>query len=205
MESSIPAFAVNTYRIQHELSLIKEKFKVTDGAGNPMLWVVTPSISLKKEFHVYTDEAGSNEVLNIKIHKLIEMAETWDVSEPNSGSSLGTIKSEVLKSMMRPSWQILSANNQLIAEVSENLAGAITGGLVPRKFIANSNETQLAEYDQTYLSLMLQFSMNFEGDTNHVLDRRLGLAAGIVIAHKALTENHKTNNPMAGGFNNQPF
>ena len=39
---------------------------------------------MKKEFHVYADKAATQAVLDIKIHKLMEMTEVWDVTDSNS-------------------------------------------------------------------------------------------------------------------------
>src|ERR1700722_9406845 len=131
-------FTKTKYQIQHELGLLKEKFKVEDESSNVIMWVSTPSFSMKKEFHIYTDEACTQEVLQIKIHKLIEFADTWDVSESDDKTSLGTIKFEALKSLMGSKWQILNPQGQQIAEVAENtkehLENTVAGGLVPRKY-----------------------------------------------------------------------
>ncbi len=186
-------FAQTRYQIQHQLGLLKEKFKVQDETGNPMMWVTTPSISLKKEFHVYSDEAGTQEVLSIKTHKLMEIAETWDVSDPVTQQSIGTIKAEPLKSVVAPNWKILNSSGQEIAVVAENTAerleNTVVGGLVPRKFAVTTNGATLGQYNQSYTGLVMHFDMDFSSDAQHTLDRRLGLAAGVIVANKALTEN----------------
>ena len=61
------------YHISHQLTLTKEKFKIDDGNGNVLLWAETPSFTLKKQFHVFADEAGTQLLLEINIRKALEI------------------------------------------------------------------------------------------------------------------------------------
>lgn len=188
-----------SYLIQHQLALTKEKFKIEDGAGTVLLWAVTPSITLKKEFRVYTDEANTQEVLDIKIHKVLELTEKWDVSEAGGTTLLGSINSEA---HITPKWKIMNAQEQQIAEASEDGKNMIEHDLVGarRKFVVIADGVTVATYDQSYESLMLNFTMDFSQDTQNILGRRLGIALGIVIAHKALLENEHNHNGNLGAI-----
>ncbi|MGD0283982.1 MAG: hypothetical protein ABSB12_00055 [Candidatus Saccharimonadales bacterium] len=192
-------FDRTNYQIQHQLSLTKEKFKITDETGTPLLWAATPRMTLKKEFHVYADEAGSQEVLEIKIHKLMELTEVWDVIDPNGQVVLGAIHAEV---HLTPKWRVLDAQEQQIAEAAEDAKNIVEHALgIPRKYVVTSSGgTVLGTFDQTYTSLTLNFNMDFSQDSQKLLDRRLGIALGIIVANKALTENEHNRGGAMGGI-----
>lgn len=192
-------FDRTNYQIQHQLSLTKEKFKITDEAGMPLLWASTPRMTLKKEFHVYADEVGSQEVLEIKIHKLMELTEVWDVIDPNGQVVLGAIHAEI---HITPKWRVLDAQGQQIAEAAEDAKNIVEHALgVPRKYdVMSSGGTILGTFNQTYTSLTLNFNMDFSQDSQKLLDRRLGIALGIIVANKALGENEHARGGAMGGI-----
>lgn len=187
-------FDQTEYQIKHQLSLVKEKFKITDASGTVLLSASTPMMSLKKSFHVYDDEEGKNEVLKIEQHSLMQLHQTYDVTDAASGELLGQIQYEAMKSLMGSRWKILNPKGEQIAEVAESTQERLGNslfakGLIPRVYTATSDGATLASYNQEFESLTLNFTMDFSGDTEHKLDRRIGVAAGIIAAGKALEES----------------
>lgn len=182
------------YQIKHQLSLVKEKFKIMDSAGNALMAASTPLMSLKKAFHIYSDEEGSSEILKIEQHSLMQLHQIYDITDTTSNQLLGQIQYEALKSFMGSRWKILDPKGQQIAEVAESTEerlgnDLLTKGLIPRVYTVSGDEGTLAIYSQEFESLILKFSMDFSADTQHKLDRRLGIAAGVMAAGKALEES----------------
>jgi hypothetical protein len=182
------------YQIKHQLSLIKEKFKIMDPSGTVLMSVSTPMMTLKKAFNVFDDEDGKNEVLKIEQHSLMQLHQTYDVTDTTNGQLLGQIQYEAMKSFMGSKWKILDTKGEQIAEVAESTQERLGNdflahGLIPRVYTVTGSDTTLATYAQEFQSLILNFTMDFSADTENKLDRRMGIAAGIVAAGKALEES----------------
>jgi len=189
-------FDQTEYEIKHQLNLVKEKFKIMDSSGNVLMSATTPLMSLKKAFHVYADEGDHSEVLKIEQHSLMQLHQTYDVIDTTSGELLGQIQYEAMKSLIGSRWKILDQKGEQIAEVAESTQERLGNdlfakGLIPRVYTATSNGATLATYSQKFESLILEFSMDFNADTEHKLDHRIGVAAGIITAGKALEESRE--------------
>lgn len=187
-------FDDSEFQIKHQLSLVKEKFKIMDSSDNVLMFASTPMMSLKKAFHIYSDEDGKNEVLKIEQHSLMQLHQIYDVTDTASGQLLGQIQYEAMKSLMGSRWKILDPKGEQLAEVVESSQERLGNdlfakGLIPRTYKVTGGDATLATFTQEFESLILNFSMDFSADTEHRLNRRLGIAAGVMAAGKALEES----------------
>ena len=71
--------------------------------------------------------------------KRLRFTETWDVIEPTSQITLGTIQSEL--NMLKPKWQVLDAQGQPIAEAAEDTKSMLEHAVayMPRKYMVTCN------------------------------------------------------------------
>ncbi len=108
----------------------------------------------------------------------------------------------MLKFILHLKWRILDSQDQQIAEAAESGKDIVEHAIgISRTFaVTSSAGATLATFNQTYTSITLNFNMDFSQDSQHLLDLLLGLALGIVVAYKALTENNRDRSRNLGGI-----
>ena len=180
-------FNNNIYHIEEQFNLIKEKFKIQDGADNTLLWVTTPTLALKKEFHLSSDEACTQEVLDIKMHSIVNFSDKWDVTDTSTNTLIGTIKEKI---HLTPKWDVLNDKGEVMASVGEELKDILVGQIgIPKKFNLTHNKGSIiGTYSQEFSMMMLKFDLDFSSDTEILIDRRLGIALGLIILDKMISQ-----------------
>jgi uncharacterized protein YxjI len=183
-------FNNNIYHIEEQFTLIKEKFKIQDGAGNTLLWVTTPTLALKKEFHIFSDEACTQEVLDIKMHGIVNFSDKWDVTDKSTNTLIGTIKQKINLTLK---WELLNDKGEAMANVGEELKDLLVGQIgIPKKFnLTHNNGSIMGTYSQELSMTMLKFDLDFNSDTEILIDRRLGIALGLIIVDKIISQNNQ--------------
>ena len=89
--------------------------------------------------------------------------------------------------MIRDEWQVLDAYDQPMGILLEdNMSRAllrrfILGKLLPQSYDLLINDVVLAEMKQRFHLFRYDLDLDFSMDTNRSLDRRLGIAAAILL------------------------
>ncbi len=88
-----------------------------------------PLLKLKEEFTIYTDETESTPVLTVRSRSIVAINMAHDVIEPKTGDKIGSIRSRGMKSIVRDTWDLLDANDQVVGLMEEE------GNAILRRFI----------------------------------------------------------------------
>jgi len=185
-------------RFGHDTYLLKRKplvflggvFTLIDPFGEVALHVWQEPLKLRATLHAFADADHRHELLTIQARHIVDFSASYDVSETPTGVKLGTLRRRGWQSMTRDSWEILGASEEPIGVIEEDtpqlaLARRLLTNLIPQKFYARSHAVNggiVAEYAQNFNPFHFKMVADFSMDHRRVLDRRLGLAAALLLS-----------------------
>ncbi len=171
------------------LKLVGAAFSVYDQNGVLVLYADQKAFKWKEEIRVYTGENKSVEVLRIMARSIMDFSAAYDVFEGVSNQKIGTLRRAGLKSMVRDEWQILDAQDRQIGKIEEDsMALALirrfidyVSLLVPQKFTLTLGNQTVGQFAHTFNPFSSKIEADFSLHPNALLDRRLALAAGVLL------------------------
>lgn len=142
---------------------------------------------LREDIRVFRDEEQSQEILMIKARQILDFSAAYDVFDSQLQQPVGTLRRKGLRSIVRDSWEVLDPNGQLLGVIEEDnmtralLRRFLLGSLLPQDYDLIINGQRAMDLRQRFHLFRYELEMTFEADSR-VLDRRLGIAAGILLA-----------------------
>jgi len=107
------------------LSFLGRKYHVYAPDGSQVMFLKHPVMKLRSEFTIYTDESESTPLLTVRSRSIVAMNMAHDVIDHATGEKTGSIRSRGLKSIVRDTWDILDANDQVIGLMEEDGAALL--------------------------------------------------------------------------------
>ena len=161
-------------------------FRVYDPSGNLALFASLKAFKLKEDITVHPDESKSSDLLSIKARKIIDFSSAYDVVDPATGQKIGALKRKGWKSMIKDEWVIMDATDNDIGIIQEdNWALAIirrfATNLIPQSFHGEVGGVMVFKFKQHFNPFVQKMTLDFTPDTSGKLDRRLGVAAAILL------------------------
>lgn len=187
---TLDLFAHPQYMIRRKVfKLFGGAFHVFDDAGNVVLYSRMKAFKLKEDIRLYASEAMEEELLIISARQMLDIAATYDVIDPAVDAKVGALRRKGLKSMFRDEWHILDENDEQIGMIQEDSTGLavlrrvidLAKLVLPQKFTVTIDGTQVAEFRQQFNPFIFRMDVDFTPDQQAALDRRLGLAAAVLI------------------------
>lgn len=161
-------------------------FYIYGDAGELVLYSRLKAFKLREDIRLYTGTDMQEEVLTIKARQIIDFSATYDVFDPKTATKIGGLRRKGLKSMLKDEWIFLNTGDQEIGLIKEDslLLALIRRGLtnlVPQKYHGQINGIPVCTFKQNFNPFVLKLAVDFSQDGNNILDRRLGLAAAVLI------------------------
>jgi len=194
-ERQVPVIATGSGRFQHSSYLLRRKvfsflgasFHVFDPLGSVVFFSRQKAFKLREDIRIYADETMSGEVLSIQARQIMDFSAAYDVFDPVLNVKVGVLRRKGFSSILRDAWHVLDAEDREIGQIQEdNMALALIrrflSDLIPQRFSLKIGDAVVAEYRQRFNPFIFKLEMDFSADTGGLLDRRLGLAAGILLA-----------------------
>lgn len=185
-------FAQTTYSIRRKvLKLVGGAFHVLDASGNVIGYSKMKAFTLREDIRVYTGEDQSTELLTIAARQIIDFSAAYDVRDARTGMKIGALKRKGLKSMLRDHWIVMGPNDEELGEIIEDsqglaivrrLLGELGSLIAPQQYHFEVRGRTVATGKQNRNPFVYKIAMDFSQDPEDVLDRRLGLAAGLLMA-----------------------
>jgi hypothetical protein len=182
-------------RFGHQTYLVRRKvFKIFGGAfhiydptGQVTFYSKLKAFKLKEDIRLYTGEDMQTEVLVIQARSVLDIAATYDVYDSATNEKVGALKRKGLKSILKDEWIFLDPDDREIGLVKEDsLALALVRrfliNIFPQTFVAEMNGTPVCVMKQRFNPFILKLEVDFSPDVNRQLDRRLGIAAAILLS-----------------------
>lgn len=185
---SNPAFGYDKYLLKRQVLALTGKFRIYDPAENLVLFSEQKMFKLREDIRVYSDESKTNEVLMIKARQIIDFSAAYDVIESATGQKAGTLRRKGWRSLLRDEWEILDVNDQVIGRLFEDSMGRamlrrlLLGTLLPQDYDVTLGSERVGDLRQRFNLFAYRLDLDFSMDTTRRFDRRMGIAAGILLA-----------------------
>ena len=182
------AFQHNQYLIRRQVFALTGKFRVYDPSENLLLFSEQKMFRLREDIRVYSDESKTQEVLTIKARQIIDFSAAYDVMDSLTGEKVGVLRRKGWRSMLRDEWEVLDENDQVRGMLFEDSVGLamlrrfLLGSLLPQNYDITLGEVRVGDLRQRFNLFRYELDLDFNMDPLRTLDRRLGIAAGILLA-----------------------
>jgi len=181
-------------RFEHQTYLIRRKvFKIFGGAfhiydptGQVAFYSKLKAFKLKEDIRLYTGEDMQTEVLVIQARKVLDIAATYDVVDSATNEKVGALRRKALKSILKDEWVLLDPNDREIGFIKEDsmalaLVRRLLSNLIPQKFHGEINGMPVCAMSQRFNPFVLKIDVDFSLDAGRLLDKRLGIAAAVLL------------------------
>ena len=183
-----PIFQFPNYLLQRQALALTGKFRFYDPTGNLVMFSEQKMFRLREDIRVYGDEGKTQEVLSVKARQILDFSAAYDVVDSAMNQKVGALRRRGLQSLLRDEWEVLDASDNVIGKLFEDSIGLamlrrfLLGSWLPQNYDITVGETRVADLKQRFNLFRYELDLDFRMDTAQRLDRRLGIAAGILLA-----------------------
>lgn len=177
----------NKYTIRQKvLHLFGKSFHIFDSDGNVVFYCQMKAFKLKEDIRLYTNEDMQTELLTITARSIMDFSAAYDVMDAQSRQPVGVLKRKGMMSMLKDEWIIMTPGDRDVGYIKEDsmlLAVARRMiGIIPQRYTAELDGRTVCTYQQNFNPFVFKIDVDFSNDEGKLFDRRLGLAAGILLA-----------------------
>lgn len=182
------AFQYDQYLLRRQVLALTGKIKLYSPDGGQVLYCQQKMFHLKDDIRTYTDESRVQELLYIQARSIIDFLAAFDVFDSGEGNKIGVLRRKGWRSMVRDEWEVLDAQDRPLGVLWEDsprralIRRLIAGRLLPQNYDILINNIRVADLRQRFNLLRYDMDLDFRMDADHILDRRIGIAAGILLA-----------------------
>lgn len=183
----VDRFQFDKYLIRKKvLKLFGASFHIYAGEENLILYANLKAFKLKEDIRLYTGDDMREEILVIKARNIIDLGATYDVYETESNERIGVLKRKGMKSILKDEWLFLDKNDKQIGSIKEdNMVMALVRrfviNIIPQTYTAEINGVEVCTYKQSANPFVTKVKLEYAKEAEGLLDRRLGIAAGLLL------------------------
>jgi uncharacterized protein YxjI len=183
-----PIFQFPRYLLKRQAIALTGKFRFYNPMGNLVMFSEQKMFRLREDIRVYSDESKLQEVLSIKTRQILDFSAAYDVVDTALNQKVGVLRRKGLRSLLRDEWEVLDANDNLIGQLFEDSIGLallrrlVLGTWLPQNYDITIGNARVADLKQRFHLFRYELDLDFTMDAGRLLDRRLGIAAGILLA-----------------------
>ena len=182
-------FDYSVYTIRRQFfRIFGAGFQIYGPDGAEVLHSEQKAFRLREDIRIYADREQPTEVLLIKARQWLDFAAAYDVTDSATGELLGTFRRKGFQSLIRDQWQLADpAGNEIGLIQEDSTALAIVRRLVPyadwipQSFEMTVGATPVCQFQQHFNPVIQRMTVDFSVDPSGSLDKRLGLAAAILL------------------------
>lgn len=171
---------------QKKLSL-DTSYYVYDEQGNEKFFVSRKLFSLMIQFTVFSDRSKQNKLLHVTSGGFIHSLMGRHIAYGADGTPIALMNRRIFLSVLRRTWNILSPDGALLCVAHEDSWGKALfrrfgplGELLKTDFIFQAGERIIGKFIRKW-TLFDKYVIDFTGDPQHSLDRRVALAMCILL------------------------
>ncbi len=175
---------------QKVFTFLHRKFHLFDESEqNILLFSQMKAFKFKEDIRLFSDESMSTELLRIQARSIIDFSAAYDIIDSSTNARIGVARRKGWSSMIRDSWELLDAREQPLGTIMEDstLKALVrrfidaASFLMPQAFHVEVAGATVAIFKQNFNPFVRKLMLDFTPDTNRLLDRRLGIAACILM------------------------
>lgn len=185
--SATRVFTHSSYTVRRKVfKLFGAAFHIYDPSGQLAFYSKQAAFKLKEDIRLYESEAMTREILRIQARQIVDFSAAYDVFDPVQGVKVGALRRRGLKSMIQDEWVILNTAEQEIGIIREDslilaLIRRFLTTLIPQKFEGTVQGRPVCFFSQNFNPFVVKIKLDYSMDVNRLLDRRLGIAAAILL------------------------
>ncbi len=186
------SFTAEHYTVRRKVfKLVGGAFHVFDQNSMLVAYSEQKAFKLKEDIRVYADEAKSREVLSIQARQVLDWSAAYDVFDSVTGEKVGALRRRGARSMLRDEWHVLDASDTEVGVLIEDsmvlaLLRRFVVSLIPQRYDVFMPDAEtgskVASLDQNFNPFVYRLDVDFSFDPHGRFDRRVGIAAGILLA-----------------------
>lgn len=182
------AFQYSQYLLKRQVLALTGKFRLYAPDGTLLMYSQQKMFRLKEDIRVYNDEGMSQELLYIQARQIIDFSAAYDVIDSMSGEQVGVLRRKGFRSMLRDEWEVLDARGAPLGVLIEDdltqalLRRFLLGRWLPQNYDILIDESRVADLRQRFNLFRYELDLDFSMDLGQQLDRRIGIAAAILLA-----------------------
>ena len=183
-----PIFQHPSYLLKRQAIALAGKFRFYDPLGNQVMFSEQKMFKWREDIRVYADENKTQEVLSIKARQIVDFSAAYDVVDTALNQKVGALRRKGLRSILRDEWEVLDAGDNVKGLLFEDSMGLallrrfLLGSWLPQNYDITFGTARVADLKQNFNLFRYELNLDFTMDTAQQLDRRLGIAAGILLA-----------------------
>lgn len=168
------------------LSLFGAKFHVYSNDGKLVFFSKMKAFKLKEDIRLYADESMTRELLCIRARQILDFSAAYDVVDSTTQEKVGALKRKGWKSLLKDEWIIMNPQDAEIGLIKEDsgllaLVRRVLTNLIPQKYAVQIQNRTVGTYKQNFNPFVMKIAVDFGMDVPKTLDRRLGIAAAILL------------------------
>lgn len=183
-----PAFHYSNYRLKRQVFAMTGVFRLFSENGDLLAYARQKMFKMREDIRLYSDETQTQELLSIQARQIIDFSAAYDVFDSTTQEFVGTLRRRGWRSMMRDEWELLDAQGMVFGKMQEDsaqramLRRLLLGAWLPQRYDISIGNALSAEFDQEFNLLRYEMVLDFKTGLSRPLDRRLGIAAAILLA-----------------------
>lgn len=169
------------------IKVLGDAFHIYDPQGGLAFYVKQKAFKLKEDIRIYTSDDMREEVLVIKARSRIDFSATYDVFDSYTNELLGSFRRKGMKSILKDEWVILDNQDREVGIITEDnmllaIVRRVLSNLVPQTYEGTIGQTNVFTFKQRFNPFIQKIELDFSMDHNLLLDRRLGIAASVLLS-----------------------
>lgn len=183
-----PFWSAPEFTLRRKFSLGGRQFRITDTSGRLVAFVEKKLFRLKEDIRLFSDEQKSQEILVIQARQIMDFAAAYDIYDPLARQKVGALRRKGWSSLVRDEWELLDAQDFPVGKLHEDslqlaLIRRLLLALIPQNFdLVDMNGTKLVDLKQQFNPFIYTLNIDFRPDTGGRVDRRVGIAAAVLMA-----------------------
>jgi hypothetical protein len=146
-------------------------------------------LSKKRDVMFYRDDSKQELLLEVKQDQKVAFLNATFTINDSTGQNLGRLRKNYLYNLFRKRWYCVGADGEFVCMAKEDsivlsllrrLLGPFFGLLRANYIIVDAQERLLGEFNRK-LTLLDRYVLDFTQDPARSLDRRLGMALGVML------------------------
>lgn len=180
-------FNVTQYMAKRVVFTFGGAFRIFDNSGNLLFYSRQKLFKLREDIRVFDGADMQQEILSIKARQIIDFSAAYDVIDSATQEKVGALRRRGFKSMFKDHWEILDRHDTLFATIKEDsMAMALLRryllNIIPQTYLIETVSGQeIGTIRQRFNPFVHTFNVNFSADQGEALDRRVGVAAVILL------------------------